>query len=254
MSEEQFPTTVSFGASGGPVRPTQVVKLRSGYEHRNQPWEGSLRHYQAELDNRNYDDLSLVQDFWERHGGPLEPFRWKDWADFKSSKSSKQPVTPEDQIIGTGDGATQTFSLTKAYTLGTLSYMREITKPVAGTVIASVNGQETSNGVVDHVNGTVFFFDAPPPGATITAGFEFDVPVRFSDDSISTVIEYYDGGAISGFDVQEIRVTSEPLTQQMVDNLNELYNTYGVTGEDAIYFSNIVDYTVNTHWGQNVTI
>ena len=51
------------------MRPTTVVKLRSGFEHRNQPWSQSLRSYDASVGIRGDEELYSVLDFWENQSG-----------------------------------------------------------------------------------------------------------------------------------------------------------------------------------------
>jgi uncharacterized protein (TIGR02217 family) len=54
---------------------------------------------------------------------------------------------------------------------------------VAGTVRIALDGVELASGwSVDATTGIVTFAAAPGAGVAITAGFEFDVPVRFDSD------------------------------------------------------------------------
>jgi len=130
----QFPTDISKGSSGGPMRRTDIVTLRSGAEERNAIWANSRHVYDAGMGLRNTDDLYEVIQFFEARNGRLHAFRWKDWSDYRSGLP-RQAVTAFDQDIGTGDGATVAFQLSKTYTSGANSYTRDITKPVEGTVL-----------------------------------------------------------------------------------------------------------------------
>ena len=47
FSEERFPLRVAFGTSGGPERRTEIVRLSSGFETRNQRYRHSFRRYDA---------------------------------------------------------------------------------------------------------------------------------------------------------------------------------------------------------------
>ena len=82
---------------------------------------------------RRADDLAAVVAFFEARNGRLHGFRFKDWADFKSCLPSQTPG-PTNQPIGTGNGSTTQFQLTKRYTSGAQFWTRAITKPVAGSV------------------------------------------------------------------------------------------------------------------------
>jgi uncharacterized protein (TIGR02217 family) len=204
----RFPSGLSFGAAGGPERRTEIVTLANGFEERNTPWEHSLRRYDAGLGLRSPDDLETVIAFFEARRGPLHGFRWKDWADWRSAPPS-QPLSPFDQRIGTGDGVTRSFQLVKAYRSGQQSYLRPIAKPVAGTVLLALGGDPKVEGAevsVDPALGLVTFALAPDIGAEITAGFEFDVPVRFDTERIQVSMASFDAGEIPSIPVVEVRL------------------------------------------------
>ena len=135
--EIRFPAALSFGSAGGPERRTEVVTLSNGFEERNSPWAHSRRRYDAGLGVRSLDDVATLIAFFEARQGQLYGFRWKDWADFKSCAPSEDPL-PEDQRIGTGDGDTRAFALSKNYDSGAQSYARPVAKPVDGTVRVAV--------------------------------------------------------------------------------------------------------------------
>ena len=64
--EVRFPTTVSYGASGGPERQTDIVTLANGFEERNTNWAHSRRRYDAGLGMTNLDQLEQVNEQIER--------------------------------------------------------------------------------------------------------------------------------------------------------------------------------------------
>jgi uncharacterized protein (TIGR02217 family) len=135
-------------------------------------------------------------------------FRWKDWSDFKSGLSGAD-VAFEDQEIAIGDGATRVFPLMKVYRSGQHSYARPITKPVAGTVHVGVAQDELVETVdydVDLTTGLITFVHPPEPGQQITAGYEFDVPVRFDTDSIQANMATFHAGDVPNVPVLEVRV------------------------------------------------
>ncbi len=203
--EVRFPDDISRGARGGPERRTQIIELASGDEERNASWANSRRRYDAAYGIRRVDDLATVVAFFEARNGRLHGFRWKDWADYKSCLPSATPAAT-DQAIGTGDGATTDFQLVKIYTSGSQSWTRTITKPVAGTVKVAIDGVEQTTGwSVDTTTGVVSFTTAPAAGATITAGFEFDVPVRFDTDTLDVTLDLKRLGSITSIPLLEIR-------------------------------------------------
>ena len=142
--EVRFPANLGFGSTGGPQRRTDIVTLANGFEERNTPWAQSLHHYDAGLGLRSLDDVQALIAFFEARGGQLYGFRWKDWADWKSCLPSADPA-PTDQVIGTGDGVSRVFALAKTYLSGEQSYTRVIAKPVAGSVLAAVQGQSAAD-------------------------------------------------------------------------------------------------------------
>ena len=206
--EVRFPAALSVGSSGGPERRTEIVTLSNGYEERNSPWAQSRRRYDAGLGVRSLDDLAAVVAFFEARHGQLHAFRWKDWTDFKSCLPSGQPGAT-DQVLGKGDGATSLFGLRKTYASGGQTYFRAIAKPIAGTVVVAVDGVRLAAGTgfgVDHESGQVQLSEAPGSGAVVSAGFEFDVPVRFDTDRITTSLSGFAAGEIPSIPVVEVRL------------------------------------------------
>jgi uncharacterized protein (TIGR02217 family) len=200
--EVRFPDAISRGARGGPERRTQIVELSSGAEERNASWANSRRRYDVAYGIRRADDLAAVVAFFEARNGRLHGFRFKDWADFKSCLPSQTPG-PTDQPIGTGNGITTHFQFTKRYTSGAQFWTRAITKPVGGTVTVALNGTPQASGwSVSTATGLITFTTAPAAGVAITAGFEFDVPVRFDTDALD--VERL--GSITSIPLIELRV------------------------------------------------
>ena len=206
--EVRFPTSLSLGSAGGPERRTEIVTLVNGFEERNTPWSESRRRYDAGLGMRSMDDVAALIAFFEARRGQLFGFRWKDWADFTSGLPSAG-VTANDQLLGQGDGATTEYDLTKRYVSGAQSHDRRIAKPVAGTVRVAVDGVEQAEGTdwtLDPTLGRVSFAAAPGPGQTVTAGFEFDVPVRFDTDRLDISCAGFAAGEVPSVPVVEIRI------------------------------------------------
>ncbi|MES2664915.1 MAG: DUF2460 domain-containing protein [Pseudomonadota bacterium] len=206
--EIRFPANLSFGSVGGPERRTEIVTLANGHEERNTPWAHSRRRYDAGVGLRSLDDVEALIAFFEARRGQMFGFRWKDWADFKSCRASRT-AGPEDQLIGIGDGVATVFGLVKTYVSGGHSYTRPIAKPVAGTVVVAVAGDPKVEGLefaVDPASGAVSFAVPPAVGARLTAGYEFDVPVRFDTDRIQTSVASFQAGDVPSVPVLEVRL------------------------------------------------
>ena len=207
--ETRFPTAISRQAHGGPERRTDVVVLGSVAEERNARWADSRRTYNAGYGAKSLDDLNTIIAFFEERRGRLHGFRWRDPLDFKSCPPEQVP-TALDQPIGTGDGARATFQLIKTYGQAFAPYTRTIAKPVAGSVLIAVAGTlaPALAYAVDQSSGIVVFGPGhiPPAGAAITAGYQFDVPVRFDSDKLEINLSGFRHGAIPAIPLIEIRV------------------------------------------------
>lgn len=205
FSEERFPLRVAFGTSGGPERRTEIVRLSSGFESRNQRQKHAFRRYDAGTGVKSLDDLYAVLDFFEARRGKLVAFRFRDPLDHRSSARGR-PVTAFDEVIGTGDGVRTEFRLSKRYGVGEAGYERPIEKPVAGTVRVAVDGVGRPAGVgVDPATGILRFDVAPGAGLAVTAGFEFDVPVRFDLDQLVVNLAAFEAGDIPSIPLVEVR-------------------------------------------------
>lgn len=206
--EIRFPTAIALGASGGPERRTEIVTLSTGHEERNSRWADSRRRYNAGYGVRSLDDIHAAIAFFEERRGRLHGFRWHDGLDWKSCAPSGTP-SPLDQTIGAGDGETVTFLLTKTYGSVHAPYRREIRKPVAGSVRVAVDGTEIAEGTgwsCDTTAGLITFAEHPAEGAALTAGFEFDVPVRFDTDRLEINLSAFQAGEIPAIPLVEIRL------------------------------------------------
>lgn len=192
--ERRFFEDIRPQASGGPEYRTIVKTLRNGAEHRNSLWADPLRSFDVTLGPRDRDAVKALLDFVAESRGAANGFRMRDWSDYST----------QGEIIGVGDGNAYWFRLTRSY--GT--YARRILKPVFGTVEVRLNGvlQSPTLYAIDHVNGLVIFKFAPSTGVTITASFNFDVPVRFSDDALRVIMLFYKTGTSESLQLKEIRL------------------------------------------------
>jgi len=206
--EVRFPLRLALGTSGGPVRRTDIVSLSNGRENRNRRWRDARRHYDAGSGIKSIGDLYAVLAFFEARAGQLYGFRFRDPLDFKSCAPGGT-VTANDQVIGTGDGVTAAFQLAKTYGDVGGASVREIAKPVAGTVVVSVGGTVAAPAdfALDAATGRVTFVESkiPAGGAVVRAGYEFDVPVRFDTDRIDVDLAQFQAGRIPSIPLVEIK-------------------------------------------------
>jgi uncharacterized protein (TIGR02217 family) len=197
----RFPIDVALGAHGGPARLTDIVTLTSGAEERNSRWANSRHRYNAGYGVKSLADMQAVLAFFEERRGRFHSFRWRDGLDFSSGGTP----TATDQPLGTGDGATKIFQLVKQYGASFDPYLRPITKPVAGSVRVATGGSEVTTGwSVDAFTGLVSFAAAPANGATLTAGFLFDVPVRFDTDALDVELTSFNAADATAIPLVEV--------------------------------------------------
>lgn len=206
--EIRFPIAVSFGATGGPARRNEIVALTSGHEKRNARQAHSRRSYDAGTGLRSIDDVHDVIAFFEARRGSLHGFRFRDPFDWKSCWPTAEP-DPADQLLGIGDGTTTSFQLAKTYGEGEDAYVRPIAKPVTEAVRVAVAGIEVPAGdgfTVDATTGLVSFLPGhvPAAGEAVTAGFAFDVPVRFDSERLSVSLASFRAGQIASIPILEV--------------------------------------------------
>jgi uncharacterized protein (TIGR02217 family) len=205
-----FPLGVSFGATGGPERRNEIVQLTSGREKRNARFSQSRRYYDAGSGVRSLEDLYDVLAFFEARRGSLNAFRFRDPFDMKSCRPS-ETLSALDQTLGVGDGQRASFPLVKNYGDPPDAYARLIRKPAAGTLLVAVAGTETSDPAdftFDDETGSIVFAASaiPPAGAAVTAGYVFDVPVRFDAERIEISLTAFKAGQIPSIPLVEVQL------------------------------------------------
>ncbi len=184
----QFPPTISYGSSGGPAWNTSVVKLDNESTRRTSRWSLPRRPYSVQVDQCSRAELlALKNHFWAVQGATCG-FRFKDWSDYSSVGGGAthlgSAVDPGDQWLGDGDGVAIDFQLRKHYIVSGATHTRNITKPVDGTVRVEIDGVEKVTGwTVNLTTGVVTFMVAPGNTLAVNAGFEFDVPCRFDEQT-----------------------------------------------------------------------
>lgn len=176
-------TTISHGAVGGPTYATAIQTTASGHEYRITRQAAGRRRYEFSkdlLDANGTGGWASLLEFAAARRGNLHGFRLKDWSDFTTATDGRSAPSEVDQVIGTGDGAQTQFQLLKTYDAsGPNPEVRPITLPVAGTVLVAKDGTPTSSYTLTNPGGVITFASAPADGVIVTAGCEFDVPVRF---------------------------------------------------------------------------
>ncbi|XBQ16281.1 MAG: DUF2460 domain-containing protein [Oceanicaulis sp.] len=197
----RFPLSIGLRARGGPRRKTEIVPLASGREERNTPWAHSRRYWDAAPGVRTLEDVAVLTAFFEARRGPLHAFRFADPMDHRSCAPGAEPAAT-DQTLGSGDGATAVFALVKRYGDGAGAWVRPIGLPVAGSVLAAVDGA-AADFTLD-AEGRIVFASPPADGAVVTAGFRFDTPARFDTDRLDISAEGFTAGEIASVPLVEV--------------------------------------------------
>ncbi|MCB1508593.1 MAG: DUF2460 domain-containing protein [Hyphomicrobiaceae bacterium] len=198
----RFPLSIARGARIVPTRRTEIVTLASGREERNTRWAHSRRRIEAGTGVKTLTDLHAVLTFFEERRGRLHAFRFADPVDHASAPPGT-PIAPTDQPIGTGDGATTVFALARTYGSGASAYRRPVTKPVAGTVSVAVDGVPVAVSL-DALTGLITLATAPEEGAAVTAGFAFDLAVRFDTDALEFDMAAFSAGTLPSIPLLEV--------------------------------------------------
>jgi uncharacterized protein (TIGR02217 family) len=155
---------VAFGAQGGPSFSTDIVAVRSGQESRNRNWSQARHRYEVGLVTRPLSQFQAIRDAFMVVGGRADGFRWKDWADYTVSlaEGDPQPLHGTLQVGTAGAGyGVPSYQLRKLYTSGAGSFLRDIRKPVAGTLTLRRGGTPVTAGglagqySIDNTTGVV---------------------------------------------------------------------------------------------------
>lgn len=246
---EVFPLGVAKGSRGGPRMSLSVTELDGGGQERAKRWSSYRWEYDAGIGIKTLADLDAV---YAHHiaVGPENSFQFQDPQDYTSRSDNRSdptttPGSALDQIIGVGDAVNATFQLTKTYTFGSRSYIRNIRKPQSGTVTVSVGGTiktlntdytlDTSTGVIVFQAGQI-----PASTAVVRASFKFYVPVFYGKDfAYKTSVDAINAGRVPEIPLVE-DVSSGALTPDFI---------YQGGGDTIPVSSNLLyDYA----WGRSV--
>lgn len=209
---------VGFPCASIPRTKTNIQVTAGGNENRNQEWEHPLHRFVLpEAIGRDWAIIDTLMTHWRIMRGPWRSWPWRDPLD-KASIALRIPdepdaeliprLSPTDQAIGVGDGFTDSFQLVKTYSSGAETYERPIHLPVLDTVLVADNGVlvDEADYTVARPGGTIQFAIPPLAGHTITAGYLFDVEVRFeSDDAFEAILRNFAIGGASDLTLIEVR-------------------------------------------------
>ena len=166
----------SFLTRKAPTFNTAIATATSGRERRRQVWSYPRWKfavaYEFIRDYPGAPEIAKLRAFFNAHGGRYQQFFYNDPSD--------NSVT--GQSIGTGDGVTTTFQLTRSITIGNISYTEPV-RGVSGTPTIAVNGAATTAYTIG-AYGSITFTTAPPLGQAITWTGTFLFVCRFDQDEL----------------------------------------------------------------------
>lgn len=194
-----FPLLANIGTIATLSRHTDVVGLANGREVRRGRWAEGRRSWSLDGGSLDAASAQVLTSFFEAREGRRFAFRFEDPLDHGTAVGAN--VSASDQILGVGDGDATQFALVKTY--GDVVRQNLLIRPE--TVRVAVDGNELLTGW--SVEGRGIQFASPPPvGVPLTAGFLFDVPVRFSDDQLSMTLGSQ-GGFARKIGLVEVRIS-----------------------------------------------
>ena len=198
-----YPLALGKDTGVSPEFSTSVAVTASGYERRSSHWSDARLRYDVGPGIRSEAELGVLLAFFRARRGAARGFRLQDPFDFSSAQMTGQP-TALDQLLGIGDGATAVFDLVKTYGTGPEAQVRRITRPKAASLKVAVDGVETGQFTLTD-KGRIVLDQAPAAGAQVTAGFLFDVPVRFAEDRLDVASATFATGEAPSVPLIEVR-------------------------------------------------
>ena len=198
-----FPLALGRNARVSPGFSTAIVTTGSGREQRNANWATARLRFDAGTGVRSEADVQILLSFFRARRGAAKAFRFRDPLDHSSNAMTGTPGAT-DQWLGQGDGVQTRFGLVKHYGSGPDKELRPITRPEAATIIIALAGVLVSTGWAA-VGGDIVFSAAPSLGVAVTAGFLFDVPVRFAEDSLDIDSVTFAAGDVPSVPLIEVR-------------------------------------------------
>ena len=204
-----YPLALGRDTAVSPEFSTMVATTASGHERRNALWSDARLRFDVGPGIRAESELGTLIAFFRARRGPARGFRLRDPFDHSSAGMTGVPG-PHDQLLGTGDGARADFALVKRYGEEGEPQIRPITRPAPGSVLVAVDGIATTAFALRE-GGIIALAAAPPAGAEVTAGFLFDVPVRFAEDRLDVAGVNFAAGEAPSVPLVELReTTAEP--------------------------------------------
>jgi len=167
-----LPRHIEVFAIGSSEFSTSCAVSMSGREVRSLDAASPKRRYTLKDCRLSALQFEAFNSFFKARGGRRFSFRLRDHFDYIAAR----------QIIAIGDGSAIEFQLQKTYEDKVNPYVRTITKPIAASVNLWSDMEDIIPNSIDANTGIVRLAQPLAGGASLSASFEFDVPVRFACD------------------------------------------------------------------------
>lgn len=194
--ESRLDARIERGAKGGPTNPGRVkAYTRSGKLAQGFYASMPIHRYDVSHGIRSAADAKAVRALWYVvNFTPYVGFRFKDHQDYQGTRT--------DTALALISG--NTYQLQRTYTVGLTTFLRNIYKPVTGTVTVYDAGGSALTTSVDYTTGI-----ATVTGTPATWAGEFDVPVTFTDNEWMSSLEVHSDNLhlrIDPIKLEEIRL------------------------------------------------
>jgi uncharacterized protein (TIGR02217 family) len=195
----RMPVDVERGVKGGPMFSTIVNRTDGGKTSTNQNWQYPLYRGQVGYGIQSKSNLVEIINFFYARRGSAYGFLFRDWSDYEV----------EDQLVGTGNGATLNFDIIKTYGDDVRPFYRPIKRPIESSFVVKVNNVVVSDTLwsINETTGVLSFSggSAPANGHAVTVTGEFNIPVMFTADALDIQMELWNVGSIPNIPIMEVR-------------------------------------------------
>lgn len=174
--EERMNAKITAGSVGGPTQPSRTKVYTAGAKlKQNYSAQMPIHRYEVSHGVRTRADYQSVLDlFYTVMFTPYDGFRFKDWGDYQLTQANSSLT-----LVSGSD-----YQINRVHTLGAVTFVRPIYKPVDGTIVVKRNRSgaiSTATATVTATTG-IAAISGHESGDTYTCEGEFDVPVTFSND------------------------------------------------------------------------
>jgi uncharacterized protein (TIGR02217 family) len=180
--EQRLDSKITHGAKSTVRWSRQKAYTGSGKLAQQFNWADAKHEMDVSHGVRSRTDYQTVLDFfYVVMAGAYEGFRVKDWRDFQATQTNSTLTF----ITGS------TWQLQRKHTAGAVSYLRNIKKPVTGTVIVYRTRTAvvtTASATIDYTTG-IATIAGHTSGDTYTWEGDFDIPMTFVNDEWTADLE-----------------------------------------------------------------